>query len=446
MKYTRNTRNPKSIVLAVMLPAILTASWQKLNIPTDEGFVAVCALNEQIIFVSGDAGLWKTFDGTSWVIDSGYQSSMIYFVNDTLGFLWGSIITIDGGKTWVKGDTVNGTVGPISFPKGQSVIGYGLGYDHVSKTTDGGWHWSELSPFPDVYPGFDEHVNPKHICFPSDPDTGYVTAECVKKVDDSTFEPRMSYFKTTDGGQSWVINEEVLYDDHFNSYLVDFPENASVGYMSGSYLQGTTWIGCLYKTVNGGATWDTILVDTSMSMNDMSFPENDQVGYVIGSNKAYKTVNAGETWRKLEFGQDTILHNCHFVDNKLGFITGIKNVDVCLMPFDPGFVLKTIDGLIGIAEENWVDVKPQLIELSTTAFFSNELKVSYSSKSPGYLQASVFDASGRQVRSLEGQNVSGPGTISLPCSSISAGVYFVRVEFRSTGGNQGKTLRTVKIQ
>ena len=117
-----------------------------------------------------------------------------------------------------------------------------------------------------------------------------------------------------------------------------------------------------------------------------------------------------------------------------------------MFPYYPGFVLKTTDGLLGIAEEDWVDVKSALLELRAPALFSNELEVSYSSRSPGYLKARVFDASGRQVRSFDEQTISGHGTLTLPCSNLASGVYFVRVEFSSTEGSETKTLRTVKVQ
>ncbi len=108
--------------------------------------------------------------------------------------------------------------------------------------------------------------------------------------------------------------------------------------------------------------------------------------------------------------------------------------------------MKTTDGLLSVAEEDWVDVKPQIIELSALAFFSDVLKVTYNSRSPGCLKACVFDAVGRQVRSLDPQTVSGQGILSLPCLNLASGVYFVSVEFHSTEGSETKTLRTVKIR
>jgi len=416
------------------------ASWEILDMPTDRGFTAIWAIDEQTLFVKGHYGLWKTFDGINWVLDTAAGNvTFIYFVDDTLGFIRASTITTDGGKTWERGDTINGLgMEDISFPRAQSLIGYGCRYADVCKTTNGGWNWQILPPLPEVYPDADEDVLPQYICFPSNPDTGYLTVDCWEWISDSEIISRGSYFKTTDGGQTWVLNEEGLWNDDFNPGLVDFPQNPSLGYMAGG--------GKVYKTTDGGATWDTVLVDTSMSMNDMTFPETDQVGYVIGSNKAYKTTDGGNSWRKLEFGQDTILLFCHFVDNRLGFITGIHNIELCL-PYDPGFVMKTTDGLIGIAEEDWVDVQPYLIELSTAPIFNNDLVLHYQTRESGRMRASVFDASGREVQSLDWRNVNyGESSMSFNGALLPSGVYFIRVEFVSARGNENQTLRAVKVR
>jgi photosystem II stability/assembly factor-like uncharacterized protein len=132
------------IFVLLLVPLLLQASWEILDLPTDRGFGAIWALNEQNIFVLGHQGLWKTFNGLDWVMDT--VGGNIYFVDDTLGSLTGWIITTDGGRTWQKGDTVNGFLYDISFPQGQSLVGYGTGYDDVRKTDDGGWHWSQLPP------------------------------------------------------------------------------------------------------------------------------------------------------------------------------------------------------------------------------------------------------------------------------------------------------------
>ncbi|MBN2380745.1 hypothetical protein JXM67_13180 [candidate division WOR-3 bacterium] len=427
-------------VLAFVLSiSSVLASWEILDLPTDRGFTAIWAIDEQSIFAIGNQGLWSTFDGNEWVLDNTYQPSYIYFADDTLGFLWGSILTIDGGHTWQKGDTVNGNVVRVRFARGQSLVGYGLGYDYVSKTTDGGWHWSQLPSLPDVYPGFDEIISPGDICFPEDPDTGYLTAICIKKLSESEIEPHASYFITEDGGQTWTLNEEGLWNDDFNPGYIAFPENATVGYMTGGSDK-------LFKTTDGGVTWDTVLKDLP-HIASICYPKTDQVGYVFGDSLVHKTIDGGKTWRMGYLTHDSIWGHSHFLNDSVGFVTG-KGPEIMFasMPYYPGFVMKTTDGLLGIAEEDWENVIPELVELGTQAIFSDEFVVSYSLKAQGRLKASLYDAAGREVETYGWNNVRSSGTFNFNGGGLASGVYFVKVEFNSTEGNQIKTIRAVKVR
>jgi photosystem II stability/assembly factor-like uncharacterized protein len=413
------------LVILGGIPTTIQSSWEILDLPTDRGFTDIWALDENTIFVIGHQGLWKTFDGTNWELDT--VGGNIYFVDDTLGFLTGHIITTDGGHTWQKGDTVNGFLYSISFPKGQSKVGYGNGLYDVRKATDGGWHWENVSPFPDVYPDAGEEIIAEQVCFSAHPDTGYVAAKCVEELGNDDLEERFTYFKTTDGGQTWELNEEGLWIEDFVPGRFAFPENASTGYM--------TCAGKLLKTTNGGTTWDTVLVDINMYMADLQFPEDNQWGYVVGSNKAYRTIDGGQTWQHHEFGGDTILRHCHFVDNRLGFISGINNVELC-MPYDPGFVLKTTDGLLGIAEEDWVDVVPSDIEVISS--IGQQIVLCYSNRPQGF-HASIYDPCGRRVDELHSNQTQ--GTIAWGEGKPS-GVYFVQVK----GQQSTRTIRIVLVK
>ncbi|MBN2380743.1 hypothetical protein JXM67_13170 [candidate division WOR-3 bacterium] len=423
-------------VLAFVLSILpVFASWEILDMPTDRGFGAIWAINEQTIFVSGHHGLWKTFDGANWELDTIWiQPPFIYFTDDTLGFLKGSILTIDGGKTWQKGDTVNGNVGPLSFPQGQSLIGYGLGLYDVRMTTDGGWHWNELPSFPDVYPGFDEEILPRKIWFARDPDTGYVTADLLKILSHDPFdvEPHYSFFKTTDGGQTWILNEEGLWNDDFSPYLVDFPENASVGYMKGGG-------GKVFKTTDGGETWDTVFRTPEGYPNiyDISFPESDQVGYVLNDTMIHKTTDGGKTWRTFGLGQDTVFLRCHFLNDSVGFISGTGTTAYnSLNPYTPGFVMKTTDGLLGIAENDWVDVEPENLQVISP--IGRKVVLRYSNQAQGF-HVQVFNALGRRVDELHSSQTSGIVTWG---EGEPSGVYFIR----PVGAGNPRPLRVVLVR
>lgn len=447
------------IFVLLLVPLLLQASWEILDMLTDRGFTEICAIDEQTIFVAGHDGMWYTFDGITWSLDTMGWPSAPWFADDTLGFLYrfedgdglGTFRSTDGGRTWTpitdqNGDTLR--LGGFSFPKGQNMIGYALlllDGGRVVKTENGGLNWEVVSPFPDVYSEAEEIIDPRGTSFPSEPDTGYVPADCIEKVPigggEYDYIERYSYFRTTDGGETWVLNEEGLWNDDFRPYLVDFPQNATIGYMAGGG-------GKLFKTTNGGATWDTVLVDTSIYTGDICFPETDQWGYMVGGSKAYRTLDGGDTWQYIDFGADTSLARCHFVDNRLGFITGVvPDKTLSLMPYDPGFVLKTTDGLLGIAEDDWVDVQPELVEITAPALFSRELACRYQARESGRIKVELFDAAGRQMQSLGCINVNcGQGSLSFDGALLPSGVYFIRVEFVSARGNENQTLRAVKVR
>gem|GEM_PF-3403074 len=451
------------IFVLLLVPLLLQTNWEILDLPTDRGFTEICAIDEQTIFVAGHDGMWYTFDGITWSLDTMGWPSAPWFADDTLGFLYrfedgdglGTFRSTDGGRTWTpitdqNGDTLR--LGGFSFPKGQNMIGYALlllDGGRVVKTENGGLNWEVVSPFPDVYSEAEEIIDPRGTSFPSEPDTGYVPADCIEKVPigggEYDYIERYSYFKTTDGGQTWVLNEEGLWNDDFNPSYIDFPQNPNIGYMAGTLARGSDFVGYVYKTTDGGATWDTVLKDRPYIVS-MCFPESDQVGYVFGDSVAHKTTDGGKTWKEAVITHDSTFYKCHFVNDSVGFVTGHKNMTLC-MPYDPGFVLKTTDGLLGIAEDDWVDVQPELVEITAPALFSRELACRYQARESGRIRLTLFDAAGREVQSLGWCEVGcGEGSLSFNGALLPTGVYFIRVEFVSARGNENQTLRAVKVR
>ncbi len=302
------------VIFLAVTPLEIKANWQFLDLPTDRGYTTIFAPNEASIFVDGHYGLWKTYDsGSTWAIDShsvlGYNwITDICFTDSLRGFIAGADTTakgggirrtLDGGKTWgkVSFDTVGENLAAkFSFPHSQKLTGYAMGGTCVFKTTDGGGTWKWISTIPLVYPGYEEYDVYRDICFPK-VDTGYLTGEFRYKVDSNYYPAHYGFFKTTDGGQTWKMDSVPLYNDDFNPNLVVFPENPSVGYMTGGYIKDTTWTGCVFKTIDGGATWDTVLKTPvgHPDIYDICFPETDQVGYVLNDTMIHKTMDGGRT-------------------------------------------------------------------------------------------------------------------------------------------------------
>jgi photosystem II stability/assembly factor-like uncharacterized protein len=64
--------------------------------------------------------------------------------------------------------------------------------------------------------------------------------------------------------------------------------------------------GKLYKTINGGANWESINLGITTNLNKIKFL-NSNFGVVIGNKtKAFKTIDGGLNWANISIGTDTL--------------------------------------------------------------------------------------------------------------------------------------------
>lgn len=177
-------------------------------------------------------------------------------------------------QDWVKQEpypTFNHLFG-VSFPSEN--IGYIVGDNGtLLKTTDAGVTWSQLYIYPEQTTHQLSNVN-----FLSD-DVGYVAAGKL-------------VHKTTDGGITWESSSTHAWGTNTGTFFID----DTVGYTYGYYS-------LLYKTMNGGQTWDKL----SFSINDLNqytcvkFADYN-TGYLIDyrlSGHTYtlkRTDDGGVTW------------------------------------------------------------------------------------------------------------------------------------------------------
>ncbi|MBE3073298.1 MAG: glycosyl hydrolase [Acidobacteria bacterium] len=125
-------------------------------------------------------------------------------------------------------------------------------------------------------------------------------------------------YKSIDAGKTWK-RMGLVASEHIGKILVD-PRNSNVVYVAS---QGPLWSAGgergLYKTTDGGATWNAILtISPDTGISDIVFdPKNANViyasayqrrravGQMIGGGPEggiFKTTNAGKTWTKLTKG------------------------------------------------------------------------------------------------------------------------------------------------
>jgi hypothetical protein len=187
----------------------------------------------------------------------------------------GSVIwrSTDGGVNWYQAyyNTTNALQAPIEdFAFYNNLSGYAVGYGQFLKTVDGGATWSLISDSQnitikmaiadiDFFYGAHDFGPYRATTFTestySTPNSmggfGYTSGVHATSTNSATFVGAGGYvYKAVGGGLSSSLN---LSTSNFRS--VHFEYSSTIGALCGDY-------GSLYKTSNGGSSWEQITVST----------------------------------------------------------------------------------------------------------------------------------------------------------------------------------------
>lgn len=122
-----------------------------------------------------------------------------------------------------------------------------------------------------------------------------------------------AYASTTDGGSSWnpTMNS-------YNITSVDFV-SANIGFACGGS-------GSIYKTTNGGTTWNLLTSGTTASLEDIHFISTTE-GWASGySGVILHTTDAGTTWTLQPNSLTSVVAAVKFFDNQNGWACGYSGV------------------------------------------------------------------------------------------------------------------------
>jgi photosystem II stability/assembly factor-like uncharacterized protein len=143
----------------------------------------------------------------------------------------------------------------------------------------------------------------------------------------------------------WMQITSPTSNDLYTVFFMD----ASTGFVSGS-LNGT-----IYKTIDGGASWNAISIDTIGTFYDMYFIDQ-QTGVIVGeSKKIFKTTDEGNTW-VLKTSNTSTLYSVSYYQNTYYAVGG-----------NPTVVDKSDDG-----GETWTPVAPPTSDPLKGVWFSTE--------------------------------------------------------------------------
>jgi len=357
----------------------------------------------------GSTLLKTTNGGAIWSeqeLNYNYDFNYIGFQNENTGYLCGLIVlkTTDAGLNW---DSIAyfGEYFKTQFVNSET--GYIGSYSFLYKTTNGGINWIFLER-----PSSTLSPTTKSFSFSDNSQYGLLMYSYENW-------PSSSYTKlysTVDSGQSWVqVNQLVL-----SSYMYDINLiSDQVAFMNGGYAG-------LLKTNNGGYNWSL-----SNGLPGISKPYfyNLNVGYFTWLGRLYKTINGGADWT-LQFERSNYSFNSLFyTDVNTSYILG-----------NQGVIFKTTNGggtMVGL--NNNVENIPEefILRQNFPNPFNPSTKISFDLPVDAKVKLTVYDMLGREVKSMVNTQLStGRYEYQFEGSNFSSGIYFYRIEAVDNSGKK----------
>ena len=234
-----------------------------------------------------DTKVYKTTDsGASWaevpITNPGTATAIIVdprlpnrvFVATTIGLERSE----NGGATWTLQSNFSRQLTALSLdPVRPDTLVAGSDVFGVFKTFDRGLHWTAINN--GVNAGSLESL----AVAPGNPSIAYAAIA------------GWGLFKTTNTGDTWefALSEFSTMSPGMSAIAID-PTNPDVVYVAARYFNGRTEGGVVFKTVNGGATWNFVYFDLVSSL--AIDPFSPSTLYVASNGRVSRTTNGGASW------------------------------------------------------------------------------------------------------------------------------------------------------
>ncbi len=342
-------------------------------------------LNISTGYICGESGtlLKTTSGGINWIsVNSsltGYIEDMFVLNEDTIWYtdqrvvIGGLFRTTDGGATWIRQYYASGNI-PANIYMVNAQIGFfsSIGGSRLNKTLDGGFNWTVINQ-----------------------ENGFLDINFLDSL--VGWKTRTEIKKTTDGGNSWII--QTLPSGGINGGTISHDGISSVAQINSdtiwcdgghAYYPGGVIRGALYRTTNNGNNWFFQIPNIGFGNEGYGFLQfiNKYTGWGLGKNLIH-TLTGGDSlfYTKINEQNNSIPQVFFLHQNYPN-------------PFNPITIIK--------------------YELQTT----------------NHIRIFIFDISGRVIEQLvnKKQN-SGTYEIRFDGSNVSSGVYFYKLEAVDSKGN-----------
>jgi len=329
----------------------------------------------------------------------------------------------DGGVNWDFSQKIT-TLEPIYFQLNKMYMKGKIGIMHYSGvanafiTEDGGLNWTKMQ--------FNTNpiIRPANFCII---DSNIIIVNSIVKTESDT---SMYFFKTTNRGKHWSLIKKINNSENYYSFFVFLNEN--LGYSrylklihKGSSQSNTrdTTLTAIYKTKNGGVSWDKIYetIDAGNGFGQHNFKDSLNIISTNVSGGYIKTTDGGLTWEKSQyFTFDGIYRvgSC-FTNTFLSPTTPIMGYGPLLLKY--------------VGKNTSIDLqKPENSEVIIYPNPSTDfIEISFGNKGlkpiVENVQVQIFDLLGIEIKNLTpALSINGKG-VRIDVSALSAGVYYIRI-------------------
>ena len=401
------------------------------------------AVDSNVVWIVGAAGdgsgvgvqeFSRTIDGGNmWqagtvTTDTNYRFANIMAVNQDLA--WATMYkniaaqighiyrTTDGGATWVPLDSNNIFMTTnLSFPNftyfwnathGVSMGDPASGYYEIYTTVDSGTTWTR--------------VPSANIPQPTSGEYGLV--DCYDVIDSTmwagTNKGRM--FKSVDGGQNWTVAHVGNIDAGVKVAFRDL-NNGLCQKSNGA----TTPVYTLYKSTDGGTSWNVITPSGTMFKSDLiAIPGNNTFmssgASSAGRGSSYSN-DDGLSWYTIDTGASAVDGNGYtsldFINTTIGWGGGFTQNAIT------GGISRWVGGVVATSA-----VPVALPALGVNPNPSNDIvRLQMMLEKKSSVAIRITDAIGRTVYSVDERAMSGQLNHVVRVQDWKAGIYFVSLEW-----------------
>ncbi|HUI31641.1 MAG TPA: T9SS type A sorting domain-containing protein [Candidatus Acidoferrales bacterium] len=410
-----------SILLCVasFFPRTVFAQWTKTVLPDPPyghgalpGRVSCLATDSMNVFAGTLGGnVYKSSDnGNTWVcIDSGLTTSDITSILATGGMLYvgcygnianatygmhgsgsGVYISTDQGTNWKKADSSLADTNIYTFARIDSVVFAGTWGGGIYMSSDSGDSWVEAN----------NGLTNSYV---------RTIASDGKRIFAGTWGDGIFY--SDDYGQSWTQSNLGINNLFVYNILVDSP-NVYMGNTEGVYFSNDD--GFSWSLRDSGLT--TTYINTFVILNPDLFVGTSGQGVFV-------SLDNGTSWTAIDTGLTDGYIYC-FVENGSKLFAGSSNGEIWSLPIS-AMMAKVTD-----IRKKSQQAMPGKFSLSQNYPnpFNPTTVISYTVPADGMVTLTVYDALGREVRTLVSANQTvGQYKVTFEGTRVASGMYFYQL-------------------